>query len=98
MSQQTMSQTEFAKHYGVSQPMVFKYLQQGKIPETCLIQVGKYRRIIVECAVKSLEQNLDRIYNPVHAGGRNTEEIEELDVFEGLDVSATQEMLDYLKG
>jgi len=54
-----MPQGEFAKFYGVSQPMVSKYISQGKIPAVCIVSDGKYKKIRVGCAVKALKQNLD---------------------------------------
>lgn len=54
-----MSQSEFSKFYGVSQPMIHRYIKQGKIPAECIVQEGKYKKIRTDCAVKALEQNLD---------------------------------------
>lgn len=53
-----MTQTEFAAFYDVSQPAVHKYIQRGKIPPECLVQDGKYKKILVDCAVTALSENL----------------------------------------
>ena len=58
-----MSQTEYAEHRGISQQRVSRMVQDGKIPTECISKVGKYKKIIVDCADKALEQNLDRFYN-----------------------------------
>ncbi|MDX9963958.1 hypothetical protein [Desulfobacter postgatei] len=52
------TQTEFAAFYGVSQPMIHKYIQQGKIPKSCIMKDGKYKKIVVDCAIEALAGNL----------------------------------------
>lgn len=53
-----MTQGQFADFWGVSQPMISRYIRQGKIPPACLVMDGKYQKIRVECAVRALEENL----------------------------------------
>lgn len=57
--QELLSQTEFAELIGKSQPMVHKYIRQGKIPKACIVQDGKYKKIKVAPAIKALNLNLD---------------------------------------
>ena len=58
MDKKTMTQTEFAEFYGVSQPMVSRYIRDGKIPRDALIQEGNRQKILPGLAVKYLEKNL----------------------------------------
>lgn len=53
-----LTQKEFAKLYGVSQPMVNKYIRQGKIPQNCIKKDGRYKKIIADCAAAALKKNL----------------------------------------
>jgi len=54
-----VSQTELAEILGVSQPMVSKYLAQGKIPESCIVQEGRYKKLKCDEAIEALRANLD---------------------------------------
>ncbi len=58
---ETMTQTEFAKFYGVSQPMVSKYIRDGKIPPEALVTVEengrKFKKILPDLAVEYIEKN-----------------------------------------
>ena len=56
---ETMSQSGFAEFYGVSAPMVSKYLKKGLIPKEALITKGRRVRIIPDIAKKYLDANLN---------------------------------------
>ena len=59
-----MSQTEYAKHRGISQQRVSKMIEVGKISQECIKRIGKYKKIDRDKADEELKNNLDRIYNP----------------------------------
>jgi len=58
-----LSQTEYAKHRGISQPRVSVMVKQGKL-DGCIKKIGKYKKIDRDKADEALKNNLDRIYNP----------------------------------
>ena len=59
-----MSQTEYAEHRGISQQRISKLIETGKIDQSCITKIGKYKKIDKDKADAALKQNLDRIYNP----------------------------------
>lgn len=59
-----MDASEYAKHRGVSKPMVTKYLSQGMIPSAR--KIGRSWRIDAEQADRELDAALDRTH-----GGKN---------------------------
>lgn len=59
-----MSQVDYAKHRGISQPRVSVLISSKQIPDSCIKKIGKYNRIDRDLADAALEQNLDQIYNP----------------------------------
>ena len=71
-----MSQTEFAEHIGITQPLVSRYVAQGKIPESCIVKEGKYKRIIVDCAIKALNKNLDQTKTKDALENKNKQKID----------------------
>lgn len=54
-----VSYTKFAKIYGVSQPMVSKYVANGSITERSLIKRGKRTFIVPNLAIEDLKKNMD---------------------------------------
>lgn len=65
MTTQYMTQAEYARHRGLSQPRISKMISTGKIPASAirLMQSGQ-KRIDKEAADIALEDNLDRLRNP----------------------------------
>ena len=74
-----VSQTELAQILGVSQAMVSKYIQQGKIKPNCIELVGKYKKIRVQCARKSLDESL------YHNKSRKARTLEQDNNFEAME-------------
>ena len=58
MAKELMNQSEYAKHRGVSQPCINKYIRSGKIPNNAI----KKGLIDVVMADTALDQNLDPSY------------------------------------
>ena len=57
-----MTQTEYAKHRGISQPRVSKMIRDGKL-KGCLKAISGKKRIDRDLADAALEERLDRVYN-----------------------------------
>ncbi len=54
-----MNQKQFAAYYGGSQPLISKFIRDGKIPESCLVRKGRSVKIKPHEAMEALEKNLD---------------------------------------
>ena len=58
-----MSQVDYAKHRGISQPRISALISSKQIPDSCIKKIGKYNRIDRDLADAALEQNLDQVRN-----------------------------------
>jgi len=58
-----LSQADYAKRRGVSQPRIFQYIQSGKIPKYCIKVLGKRKVIDADLADAELNRNLDQLRN-----------------------------------
>jgi predicted transcriptional regulator len=55
-----MSQAEYSRHRGVSQPMISKYIKIGKL-KGCIKRFGKQKKIDMEKADIALSENLSEL-------------------------------------
>lgn len=59
-----MTQTEYAKHRGISQPRVSKLIKTGQIPASAMKRISGKKLIDMDKADQALAENLDRVHNP----------------------------------
>jgi len=59
-----MTQVEYAKHLGTSQPYVAKLVKTGRIPKSALVKVGKQFKIISEVADEALNRTVKTTIAP----------------------------------
>ncbi len=98
MTKRTLiSQTELAKRLGCSQPNVHKLIERGKIRPECLHKVGRWIQIDLDCALKSIKDNVSPLRHPKVRRPQPTENQEKaLKWAHSLDAPAIMRSLRYI--